>query len=98
MATGTPTDTDPRRHLLSTVRQSQAAVIDIIRTWTSVTDQMTRDLGLPIARVDLTDAIDRAFDVAEQTLAAQRQLAHTLAGVTTRQVDIAVDTVVETVD
>jgi Rho termination factor, N-terminal domain len=97
-ATSTSTDTDPRHHLLSTVRQSQAAVIGIIRTWTTVTDQLTGELRLPIARIDLTDAVDRAFDVAEQTLAAQRQLALTLAGVTIRQVDVAVDTVVETID
>jgi hypothetical protein len=73
-------------------------VIDTIRIWTTVTDQLTRDLRLPIARIDLADAVDRVFDVAEQTLAVQRQLALTVAGVATRQVDIAVDTVVETVD
>ena len=98
MPTETPTDTDPQRQLLSTVRQSQAAVIDTIRSWTTVTDQLTRDLRLPIARIDLTDAVDRAFDVAEQALAAQHQLARTLAGAATRHVDIAVDRVVETID
>jgi hypothetical protein len=38
------------------------------------------------------------FDVAEQTLAVQRQLALTVAGVATRQLETAVDTVAETVD
>jgi RNA polymerase sigma-B factor len=33
-----PTDTHPQRDPLSTVRQSQAAVIDTIRTWTTVTE------------------------------------------------------------
>jgi hypothetical protein len=37
--------------------------------------------------------VDRVFDVAEQTLAVQRQLALTLAGVATRQVATAVETV-----
>jgi hypothetical protein len=36
--------------------------------------------------------------VADQALAAQRQLALTLTGVAGRQVDVAVDTVVETID
>ena len=41
----------------------------------------------------LLDAVDRAFDLAEQTLAAQRQLARTLVGVADRQVDTIVETV-----
>ena len=97
MPTETHPDTDPQRYLLSTVRQSQAAVIGAIRGWATITDQLTRDLRLPIARIDLADAVDRVFDVAEQTLAVQREFARTLAGVVTRQVDITVDTV-ETVE
>jgi Rho termination factor, N-terminal domain len=95
--TETPTDTDPQRYLLSTVRQSQAAVIDTIRTWTTVTEQLTRTLRVPVPEVDFAGAVDRVFDVAEQTLAVQRQLALTLAGVATRQVDTAVETVDTTV-
>jgi Rho termination factor, N-terminal domain len=91
--TETRTDTDPQRYLLSTVRQSQAAVIDTIRTWTTITEQLTRTLRLPVPDVDFAAAVDRVFDVAEQTLAAQRQLALTAAGVATRQVDTAVETV-----
>jgi hypothetical protein len=91
--TETPTDTDPQRYLLSTVRQSQAAVIDTIRTWTTVTEQLTRTLRVPVPEVDFAGAVDRVFDVAEQTLAVQRQLALTLAGVATRQVDTAMETV-----
>lgn len=86
-------DTDPQRYLLSTVRQSQAAVIDTIRTWTTITEQLTRTLRLPVPDVDFAAAVDRVFDVTEQTLAVQRQLALTAAGVATRQVDTAVETI-----
>jgi hypothetical protein len=91
--TQTRTDTDPQRYLLNTVRQSQAAVIDTIRTWTTITEQLTRTLRLPVPEVDFAAAVDRVFDVAEQTLAVQRQLALIVAGVATRQVDTAVETV-----
>jgi Rho termination factor, N-terminal domain len=91
--TETRTDTDPQRYLLSTVRQSQAAVIDTIRTWTTITEQLTRTLRVPVPEVDFVGAVDRVFDVAEQILAVQRQLALTIAGVATRQVDTAVETV-----
>jgi Rho termination factor, N-terminal domain len=89
--------TDPQRYLLSTVRQSQAAVIDTIRTWTTITEQLTRTLRLPVSDLDVAGAVDRAFDVAEQTLTVQRQLALTVAGVATRQVDTAVAAVEATV-
>jgi hypothetical protein len=89
----TEAPTDPQRYLLNTVRQSQGAVIDTIRTWTTITEQLTRTLRLPVPEVDLAGIVDRAFDLAEQTLAAQHQLARTLAGVATRQVDTAVETV-----
>jgi hypothetical protein len=85
-------DTDSQRYL-STVRQSQAAVIDSIRTWTTITEQLTRTLRLSVPEVDVAGFVDRAFDLAEETLAAQHQLARTLAGVATRQADIAVSTV-----
>jgi len=98
--TPTPTATDPQRYLLSTVRQSQAAVIDTIRTWTTITEQLTRTLRVPAPKVDFTGAVDRVFDVAEQTLVVQRQLALTVAGVATRQVDTAleIDTAVAAVE
>jgi hypothetical protein len=91
--TATRTDTDPQRYLLNTVRQSQGAVIDTIRAWTTITEQLTRTLRVPVPEVDFAGVVDRAFDLAEQTLAAQHQLARTLAGVATRQVDTAVETV-----
>jgi hypothetical protein len=83
----TQPDDDPQRELLSAVRESQAAVIEVLRAWTDLAQQVTHDLRLPIARVDLNDAVDRVFDVAEQTLAAQREFARSLAGVATRQVE-----------
>jgi polyhydroxyalkanoate synthesis regulator phasin len=48
---------------------------------------------VPVPEVDFAGAVDRVFDVAEQTLAVQRQLALTVAGVATRQVDTALKTV-----
>ena len=98
MPTTTQRDNNPQSSFLSAVRESQAAVLDVLRVWSDIGQQLTRDLRLPIARIDLADAVDRAFDVAEQTLAAQRQLARTLAGVATRQVDITVGTAVEAAD
>jgi hypothetical protein len=91
------TDTDPQRYLLSTVRQSQAAVLDTIRTWTTITEQLTRTLRFPVPDLDVAGAgagaVDRVFDIAEQTLATQHQLALILAGVATRQIDTAVETI-----
>ena len=94
----TQPDSDLQSSLLSVVRESQAAVIDVLRVWADIGQQLTRDLRLPIARIDLNEAVDRVFDVAEQTLAAQREFALTVAGVASRQIDIAVDTAAETID
>jgi len=99
--TTTQQDHDPQNSLLSVVRESQAAVVDMLRAWTDISQQLTRNLGLPMARLDLAGAVDRAFDVADQTLATQRQLALTLTGVATRQVAAAVERIdgaVEAVD
>ena len=96
MPTNTQRDIDLQRPLLNVVRESQAAVIDVVRAWTDIGQQLTRDLRLPIARIDLAEAVDRVFDVAEQTLAAQRQFALTVVGVAGRQVETAVDTAVDT--
>jgi hypothetical protein len=89
----TRTDTDPQRYLLTTVRQGQAAVIGTIRTWTTIVEQLTPAFRSPVPDVDLRAIVDRTFDLAEQTLAAQHQLARTLAGVATRQVAVAAETV-----
>jgi hypothetical protein len=44
----------------------------------------------------LLDAVDRVFDLAEKTLAAQRQFAHTLVGAAERQADAVAETVEST--
>jgi len=98
MTTTTQRNNDSQSSFLSVVRESQAAILDVIRVWNDIGEQLTRSLRLPVAAADVAGAIDRAFDVAEQTLAVQRQLARTLVGVATRQVDIAVDTAVEAAD
>jgi hypothetical protein len=108
MPTNTLQGNDPQTPILSAVRESQTAFIDVVRSWTDITEQLTRRLSLPVVGIDVAGALDRAFDLAEQTLAAQRQLALTLVGVVDRQVATAleridgaveaVDTAVETVE
>ena len=95
MPTNSQRDSGPQSQILSAVRESQAAVLDVVRAWADIGQQLTRDLRLPIARFDLSEAVDRVFDLAEQTLAVQRELAQTVVGVASRQVDAAVDTAVE---
>jgi hypothetical protein len=80
---------DLRTPMLSAVRESQTALVDLVRSWTDITEQLTRRLPLPVAGIDVAGAVDRAFDLAEQTLAAQRQFALTLVGVVDRQLDSA---------
>ena len=41
----------------------------------------------------LLDAVDRIFDLADKTLAAQRQFAHTLVGAAERQADAIAETI-----
>jgi hypothetical protein len=101
MPTSSRRDSDPQSDLLSTVRESQAAILDVVRSWTDVSQQITRSLPRPAAGADIASFVDRVFDLAEQTLAVQRQLALALAGVATRQADTAVETIepaVETVE
>jgi phytoene/squalene synthetase len=84
---------DPQHPILSSLRESQTALIEVVRSWTDITEQLTRRLPLPMAGIDLAGAVDRTFDLAEQTLAAQRQFALTLVGAVDRQVDTVVETV-----
>jgi hypothetical protein len=84
---------DPQHPLLSAARESQAAFVDVVRSWTDLTEQLTRRVSLPVAGIDLAGAVDRTFDLAAQTLAAQRQFALTLLGAVDRQVDTVVETV-----
>jgi hypothetical protein len=89
---------NPQHPILSAVRESQTALLDVVRSWTDITEQLTRRLSLPVAGIDVAGAVDRSFDLAEQTLAAQRQFALTLIGAVDRQVATVVETVVETVE
>jgi hypothetical protein len=84
---------DPQHPILSAVRESQTALLEVVRSWTDITEQLTRRLSLPVAGIDVAGAVDRTFDLAEQTLAAQRQFALTLVGAVDRQVDTVVETV-----
>jgi Rho termination factor, N-terminal domain len=93
MPTKTLRGNDPQTPILSAVRESQTAFIDVVRSWTDITEQLTRRLSLPVAGIDVAGALDRSFDLAEQTLAAQRQFALTLIGAVDRQVDTVVETV-----
>ena len=93
MPTKTQRDNDPQASFLSAVRESQTALLDVIRSWTDITEQLTRRVSLPVVGIDVAGAVDRSFDLAEQTLAAQRQFALTLVGAVDRQVDTVVETV-----
>jgi hypothetical protein len=84
---------DPQHPILSAVRESQTAFIDVVRSWTDITEQLTRRLSLPVVGIDVAGAVDRSFDLAEQTLAVQRQFALTLIGAVDRQVGTVVETV-----
>ena len=70
MPTNTLRGNDPQHPILSAVRESQTAFIDVVRSWTDITEQLTRHLSLPVAGIDVAGALDRTFDLAEQTLAA----------------------------
>jgi hypothetical protein len=91
--TKTKRDTDPQNPILSAVRESQTALVDVVRSWTDITEQLTRNVPLPMAGFDVVSAVDRGFDLVEQTLATYRQFTLTLVGVVDRQVDTAVETV-----
>ena len=93
MPTTTQRGNDPQHPILSAVRESQTAFVDVVRSWTDITEQLTRRRPVPLAGIDLAGAVDRTFDLAAQTLAAQRQFALTLVGAVDRQVDTVLETV-----
>ena len=49
MPTTTQRDNDPQSSSLSAIREGQAAVIDVLRVWADIGQQLTRDLRLPVA-------------------------------------------------
>jgi hypothetical protein len=93
LPTTTQRDNHPQHPILSAVRDSQTTFVEVVRSWTDLTEQLTRRLSLPMPGIDLAGAVDRTFDLAAQTLAAQRQLALTLLGAVDRQVDTIAETV-----
>ncbi len=71
---------DLQEDILSTVRKSQAAMIEAIQTWTSTVKSITP--GLPDLSSSFTDKLPKphevianAYDFAEQMLASQRKFA-----------------------
>ena len=74
--------------VLNTVRQSQTAVIEAIRTWTSTVQSITPKL--PELNMPFTDKMPKpdeliasAYDFAEQLLASQRKFAENVLHATT---------------
>ena len=66
--------------ILTTVRMSQAAVVEALQTWTSAVQSITPDLpdvNVPFADKlpKPTELIASAYDFAEQLLASQRKFA-----------------------
>jgi len=73
-----------QEQVLETVRKSQEAVVNGVRAWS----EAIKKVALPLPSYPLADqlpkpidAVDGAFDLAEQLLAAQREFAHNLLGV-----------------
>ena len=62
---------------VDTVRRSQEAVVDIVRSWRTQWDSqpLARSFGaLPLTPMITLEQVDAAFDVAERMLAEQRRL------------------------
>ena len=54
-------DRDLQSDLLSTVRDSQTAMVEVVRSWADVGQQFTRNLALPVAGVDISSFVDGVF-------------------------------------
>ena len=93
--------TDPRTasqelqaQILESIRNSQDAVVDALRTWAGAVHSVTP--SLPVSAVPFADKLPKpkdlvedAFDFAAQLLAAQRKFAEDVLQVTTSVVDEA---------
>jgi hypothetical protein len=93
--------TDPRtasqelqEQILDSIRKSQDAVVDALRTWADAVHSVTP--SLPVSAVPFADKLPKpkdlvedAFDFAAQLLAAQRKFAEDILQVTTSVVDQA---------
>lgn len=74
-------------------RQSQDVLVDVVRTWTESFNRFFPGLSSFSFDPDSLragEAIDTAFDFAEQLLASQRQIAHQLVDVTKPLIEVAV--------
>ena len=79
---------------LDSIRKSQDAVVDALRTWADAVHSLTP--SLPVSAVPFADKLPKpselvadAFDFAGQLLAAQRKFAEDVLQVTTSVVDEA---------
>ena len=79
---------------LDSIRKSQDAVVDALRTWAEAVHSLTP--SLPVSAVPFADKLPKpkdlvedAFDFAAQLLAAQRKFAEDVLQVTTSVVDEA---------
>ena len=79
---------------LDSIRKSQDAVVDALRTWAEAVHSLTP--SLPVSALPFADKLPKpkdlvedAFDFAAQLLAAQRKFAEDVLQVTTSVVDEA---------
>jgi len=77
---------------LDSIRKSQDAVVDALRTWADAVHSVTP--SLPVSAVPFADKLPKpkdlvedAFDFAAQLLAAQRKFAEDVLQITTSVVD-----------
>jgi len=80
--------------IIDSIRKSQDAVVDALRTWAEAVHSLTP--SLPVSAVPFADKLPKpkdlvedAFDFAAQLLAAQRKFAEDVLQVTTSVVDEA---------
>ena len=83
--------------VLNTVRKSQEAVIDALKTWTETVQSITPKLpAVPVPGADKLpkpeDVVASAYDFAEQLLASQRRFAEEVVKATTSLMPAAEDT------
>ena len=80
--------------IIDSIRKSQDAVVDALRTWAEAVHSLTP--SLPVSAVPFADKLPKprdlvedAFDFAAQLLAAQRKFAEDVLQVTTSVTDEA---------
>jgi hypothetical protein len=77
--TAKTTTEDLQAQILASIRKSQAAAVDVLRTWTEATERLVpRTAPWPGADRYPTPAelVDSAYDFAAELLKAQRDFAH----------------------